>query len=609
MKKYGRLFRLTVAIASLLMVAASAAAFVYFRDTGVSPFRPLAVVGASGAVFASLAFLIVGRAARLLSAGIPEGLDEEESLMSSLEAIGNIPLRSLSRFLLIATLFLAGLFFGADGIGLRHGIRGMLFAYMLSIGMVSGAAIFVFSDKLVSQRLLAQRLARYPSVLRVSRQQRKTLIIPSFMSLMSMLFAFTSSAIFSGISVVALSALFFAVVLFLVVIWNSGTALLYRSIISQFEVLSSSEKDLTKRIFIGAVDELGTISGMVNAFCVSLGESVSGLKTAQATLNELGAGLSATADETAAKVARIAENVSAVRARTRSQAGSVQESSGAVEQIAKNIESLDRLITEQAASVTEASASIEEMVGNIASISSSMNMMSGQFGELLKSVDEGEKTQLKARDRILQISERSASLLEANKVIAAIASQTNLLAMNAAIEAAHAGEAGQGFSVVADEIRRLAETSSGQSRAIKTDLAEVQAAIEEVVVSSAESSESFSRIAARIGQTDALVKEVSLAMEEQKEGTSQVLQALQSMNDITSEVKSGSTEMSEGNNTVLAEMARLQASTAEIEESVDAMSVEARDLKEGAARVSEFSRGTRETIRRMDEELGRFRTE
>jgi len=608
MKKYSRLFRLTVVIASLFLVAASAATFVHFRDPGTPPQMPLTITGASGLALVFLALLVVGRGGRLLSSGIAASQDDDDALKSSLVAIGNLPLGSLMRFLLLATAYLAASFAAGDAIGLREGIRGTLFLYLLSMGMIASAAIFVFTDKLVSQTLLSRNLSRYPSTLRESRQQRKTLIIPSFMSLMSLIFAIASARLFSAVGVLALSGFFFAAILFLVIVWNSGTALLYRSIISQFEALSSAEKDLTKRIYVGAVDELGTISGMVNAFCVSLADSVYGLKSSQAVLNKLGSGLSETSAGTADKVARIAEHVSTVLERTRAQSASVEESSGAVQQIARNIESLDRLITDQAASVTQASASIEEMVGNIASISSSMGMMSGQFGDLLRSVDDGEKTQVKSRDRILQISERSASLLEANKVIAAIASQTNLLAMNAAIEAAHAGEAGQGFSVVADEIRRLAETSAKQSRAIKADLAEVQAAIQDVVDSSAESSESFSRIAERIGETDALVKEVGRAMDEQKEGTSQVLQALQSMNDITSEVKSGSTEMNAGNNTVLAEKSRLQSATAQIKESVDAMSRAAEDLSVGAGKVSEFSDRTLETIRRMDEELGRFQT-
>ncbi|HPB66041.1 MAG TPA: methyl-accepting chemotaxis protein, partial [Spirochaetales bacterium] len=206
------------------------------------------------------------------------------------------------------------------------------------------------------------------------------------------------------------------------------------------------------------------------------------------------------------------------------------------------------------------------------SISSSIDTMADRFKDLLRSADDGKRTQETARERIQLIVDRSKSLLEANTVIATIASQTNLLAMNAAIEAAHAGDMGKGFAVVADEIRRLAETSAIQSKAITSDLGAVQAVIESVVVSSNESTESFSTVASRIVGLDSLVHQVDLAMAEQKAGTSKVLEALQSMNEITHQVKSGSAEMSAGNGIVLSEISRLQDSTRQIIASVEDMS-------------------------------------
>ena len=226
-----------------------------------------------------------------------------------------------------------------------------------------------------------------------------------------------------------------------------------------------------------------------------------------------------------------------MRGKVVSQSASVEQSSSAVEQIAKNIEGLGRLIQDQATSVTEASAAIEEMVGNIASVSRSMDAMARQFDALLEASRSGKEMQAAVGERIAQIADRSRALLEANEVIAAIASQTNLLAMNAAIEAAHAGEAGKGFSVVADEIRRLSETAAEQSDTIGRDLSSVQAAISEVVGSSHDSEMAFDGVASRITETERLVREMRDALGEQSEGGAQVLEALKSVNEITSQVR------------------------------------------------------------------------
>ena len=142
----------------------------------------------------------------------------------------------------------------------------------------------------------------------------------------------------------------------------------------------------------------------------------------------------------------------------------------------------------------------EAMSENSAKIGSS-------FVVLEEKAQSGIEKQGAVNEQIYEIERESKALQEANSVISGIAEMTNLLAMNAEIEAAHAGEAGKGFSVVANEIRRRAEDSGEQSRRIGEQLSKITRTIEEIVSSSKLASDALEDVFREIDCTNKIVKE------------------------------------------------------------------------------------------------------
>lgn len=197
-------------------------------------------------------------------------------------------------------------------------------------------------------------------------------------------------------------------------------------------------------------------------------------------------------------------------------------------------------------------------------------------------------------------------LMEANKVISKIASETNLLAMNASIEAAHAGDAGRGFSVVADEIHNLSESSSRQSKQIRDELQKIQNSIENVVVSSAEAKNSFQSVTKKIHETDQLVQQIKGAMEESEIGSHQITDALKMMNDSTSDVRVSSGNMSAGNQIILDQVKKLQLATEEIKSSMIEMTTSANQISGNGTTLSDISKAMQDSILKIGSQIDLF---
>ena len=332
------------------------------------------------------------------------------------------------------------------------------------------------------------------------------------------------------------------------------------TIANSFGTLATGAGDLTVRLTSreGGNDVMARISSNFNNFLGKLGDIIRSIQSEAAQLGNVSSNLNDNVSRTKNAINDINQKTDVLSKNAINLSASIEETTSTVHEISKTIESLNYQIGNQANSVNESSAAIEEMVANIQSVSNNLGRASKTFTELKGASETGRNTMEGVIESVKETAQHSQQLLEANELIETIASQTNLLAMNAAIEAAHAGDAGKGFSVVADEIRKLAEDTSEQSKKIAEMLRVVVSNIGNVVDQSTDANTVFEDISGQIGNVNDLMSEISMSMNEQAEGSQQVLESLRTMQNTTTLILNGSTEMNTGASMVQNEMVNLR---------------------------------------------------
>ena len=451
-------------------------------------------------------------------------------------------------------------------------------------------------------------------LLRINVGKDYYLSIPHYDTMTGWIFciAVSEKSIFTDIYTIRLKAFLFGTGIFLicaivVFISLSHVTSMFRQINDALKNIAEGEGDLTVNLSVRTSKEFSAMSSYFNRTMEKIRTSISTVKTNTDNMGQIGSELAGNVTQTASAIHEINASIVGVKQQSVTQSASVTETAATVEEIVKTIKQLNDSIEAQAGSVAQSSASVEQMVANIASITQMLNKTSDSIKELVTATNAGKETIVTSNGVTQKLAEESGSLMEASGVIQHIASQTNLLAMNAAIEAAHAGEAGKGFAVVADEIRKLAEESSVQGKTITATLKMLSGEIETLSASSKTVEGKFNAIFTLAEQVKDMSNRLTEAMREQENGSNEVLTAIKNINMVTMEVQAGSEEMLKGGESVTREMSKLDNLTHIITDSMNEMASSTEQINNAVHEVNEISQKNKKSIEELAIEVSKFK--
>ncbi|MDR2484093.1 MAG: methyl-accepting chemotaxis protein [Treponema sp.] len=328
-------------------------------------------------------------------------------------------------------------------------------------------------------------------------------------------------------------------------------------------------------------DETGNMQRALMQIRDSLRKAINELNNHLLKMAATGKQLNKVIAESSDSLNVITGNMDVMESETDAQMESASHTSKAIEEIVGSIDSLNNAVYTQAEHIGESSAAVEQMVANIGSIRTVAEKVGKTTDTLGKSSSTGHSMLLKLAEEVQRMHEQSAALQNANKTIADIAGQTNILAMNAAIEAAHAGESGKGFAVVAQEIRKLAELAGKESEGISAEIRKMEQAIERIGTVSHETVAAMDRIFTEIKVLDDSFTVVNNAVDEQAAGGGQILTALKTVQDMTGQVRDGAEMIRRQSGSIHEDMEKLRRTSEEV-------SKRAREVRRAGKSIASF---------------------
>ena len=419
-------------------------------------------------------------------------------------------------------------------------------------------------------------------------------------------FAFLDAFIFGIIFLSAISII--VIIIFVYVI----SALLVKSISTTSLLLkdiSQGQGDLTQKLDVKSNDEVGSMAKDFNSFTENLSTLINNVKDASITSVGIKQDLSANFEETVSSLSQVDSNLQNVNNQMQQMDEKVNDSNQAVNQILNGMTTLDSQIQEQAGAVEESTASVTEMVASLKSVSQIVEKKREAAQILVETSRQGgEYIELTNTSFEQGISANINEISEMTGIIENIASQTNLLSMNAAIEAAHAGDSGKGFAVVADEIRKLAEESTANSKKISDIINTIVQYIEKTGNHVKDTAKAFVSIESEVKDLDTALIEILNASQELSTGGEEVLSAMTILSEISSSVTRKSTDIKDNSDIVTGAINEVSHISREVSNAVNEAASGTAEINKNMNTSQNLIVDLGEATVKVNSEVGRFKT-
>lgn len=367
--------------------------------------------------------------------------------------------------------------------------------------------------------------------------------------------------------------------------------------------------DLTKRLSIKIRDEVGMLYEHFNQFGESLTRTIVNIKAGSLKNLEIKNNLDESTDRTLTSINRITTNAAGMRERMRGLDSDIADSTNFIKQILSNVEEMDVQVDNQSSAIEQSSASINEMaasLNNLAEVSARTKHSTEQLTVAAKVGGTKLKDTEKAFSRATSNIDSIMGLIN---IISDIAESTNLLSMNAAIEAAHAGNAGKGFAVVAEEIRKLANNSTKNVKDIADVLTEVVDSIKAANGNVQVTGEAFLEIDREIDQLMIAQDQNSASTAELSEGSSQILQAMVILQEVSDKIREGSKQLKTNTKKITTAMENIGEASREVSDGMEMISAGTTDITEDMKHVLMVSQELGSGAEKLNTEVNNFRTE